>query len=91
MLGCVQQIIPELSADAAVQLDFLLGLTDEENLAALYILATGLKYIWEMRLAKNAVLKYKMRAEIEAMVSILRKTRHQDTAIRIEEWIRIII
>ena len=91
LLGCVQQIIPDLSADAAVRLDFRLRLTDEENMAALYILITGLKYIWEMRSAKKVVLKYKMRAEIEAMVSILRKTRHQNTATRIEELIRMLI
>ena len=91
LLGCVQQIIPDLSADAAVRLDFRLRLTDEENMAALYILITGLKYIWEMRSAKKVVLKYKMRAEIEAMVSILRKTRHQNTATRIEELIRMLM
>ena len=91
LLGCVQQIIPDLSADVAVRLDFRLRLTDEENMAALYILITGLKYIWEMRSAKKVVLKYKMRAEIEAMVSILRKTRHQNTATRIEELIRMLI
>ena len=91
LLGCVQQIIPDLSADAAVRLDFRLRLTDEENMAALDILITGLKYIWELRSAKKVVLKYKMRAEIEAMVSILRKTRHQNTATRIEDLIRMLI
>ena len=90
LLGCVQQIIPDLSADAAVRLDFRLRLTDEENMAALYILITGLKYIWEMRLTKKVVLKYKMRADLEAMVSILRKIRHQNTATRIEEFIRVL-
>ena len=51
-------------------------LSDDECLAALCILTTGLKYIWETRLEKKVVHKYKMRADIEAKVSILRKTRH---------------
>ena len=42
LLGCVQQIIPGLLAGAAGRLKFGLGLTDEDNLAAVYILATGL-------------------------------------------------
>ena len=95
LLGCVQQLCPGLSADAAVRLDLgLFGIhTDEESLAALCILTTGLKYIWETRLEKKVVHKYKMRAEIEAKVSILRKTRHSSTratATQIAELLEIL-
>ena len=34
------------------------------------------KYIWETRSEKKTVSLHKMRAEIEAKVSILRKTRY---------------
>ena len=40
------------------------------------MLATGWLYIWEARVAKKQVYRYKMRAELEAMISILRKSRH---------------
>ena len=92
LLGCVQQLCPGLSADAAVRLELdLFGMhTDEESLAALCILTTGLKYIWETRLEKKVVHKYKMRAEIEAKVSILRKTRHSATATQIAELLEIL-
>ena len=85
LLGCVQQLIPGLSAEAAVRLDFGLVLPEDDNLAALCILSTGLKYIWEARLAKKVVMKHKMRAEIEAKVAILRKSRHNTAAIIISE------
>ena len=42
------------------------------------MLATGLKYIWKERQDKKQVATFKMRAKIEAIVSILRKTRHRE-------------
>ena len=73
-----------LTPEAAVRLDFGTILSEEENLTALLILATGLKYMWETRVAKKVVIKYKMRAEIEAKVSLLRKTKYQRVADRLE-------
>ena len=87
LLGCVQQILPDLSAEAAVLLDLGCVLPEEENLAALYILTTGLKYIWEARVARKLVTRFRMRAEIEARVSILRKTRFQNSAQLVTELI----
>ena len=87
LLGCVQQLLPDLSVESAVLLDFRCSLPDDENLAVQTILITGLKYIWETRLAKKVVTKFRMRAEIEARVSILRRTRFVDSAIVIAELI----
>ena len=71
LLGCVQQIVPDLSSKAAAFLDFGCSLPEGENLVVQSILITGMKYIWE---AKKVVIKYRMRSEIEAKVLILRKT-----------------
>ena len=87
LLGCVQQLLPDLSVESAVLLDFRCSLPDDENLAVQTILITGLKYIWETRLAKKVVTKFRMRAEIEARVSILRRTRFVDSAIVMAELI----
>ena len=84
LLGCVQQVVPGLSPEAAVRLDFGISLPEEENFTALLILSTGLKYIWETRAAKKVVVKYKMRAEIEAKVTLLRKTKYKRVADRSE-------
>ena len=79
LLGCVQQVLPDLSAEAAVLLDFGCVLP-EENLAVQCLLMTGLKYIWEARLAKKVVTMYRMRAEVEAKVALLRKSRFLSSA-----------
>ena len=81
LLGCVQQTIPELSSEAAVLLDFRCSLSEDENLAVQCILITGLKYIWETRVAKKVLTLHRMRAEIEARVSVLRKTRFVNSAL----------
>ena len=87
LLGCAQQVLPDMSAEAAVLLDFQRCLPEEENLALQCILVTGMKYIWETRLAKKVVAKFRMRAEMEAKVSILRTTRFQSSAVRMAELI----
>ena len=51
------------------------------------MLATGWLYIWEARVNKKQVLRYKMRAELEAMNSILRKSRHSSAGERMLELI----
>ena len=85
LLGCVQQVIPGLSSDAALRLDFGTDLSDIEELAIQGILVCGLKYIWESRLAKKVLNMYRMRAEIEAFISLLRRTRYRNAAVRMEE------
>ena len=40
------------------------------------LLACGLKYIWDARVEKKQVRTFQMRAEVEARISILRRTRY---------------
>ena len=67
----------QISPEAAIKLDFGVTLEAKEELATVCLLATGWLYIWEARLNKKRVCLYRMRAEVEAMVTILRKSRHQ--------------
>ena len=90
LLGCVQQVCPGLSPEAAVRLELGVNVNAETGLAALYILSTGLKFIWETRLEKKVVVKHMMRAEIEAKVSILRRTRFYRSADIINELLEIL-
>ena len=76
LLGWIQHLVPHLSPEAALCLELRQELSEMEELAVVCTLATGLKYIWEVRLAKKAVVTYKMRAEIEAKISILRRSRY---------------
>ena len=78
LLGWVQYLLPNLSPETALQLDFRQELSEIEELAVICTLATGLKYIWEARTSKKVVETYKMRAEIEAKISILRRSRYSE-------------
>ena len=73
-----QLALPHLTPEEILRLELGQDLTSQTTLAAVCLLATGLKYIWGARQDKKVAALYKMRAEIEAMVSILRKTRHRE-------------
>ena len=70
-----------MSAEAAVLMNFGCVLPEEQNLAVQCLLMTGLKYIWEARLAKKVVSMHRMRAEVEAKVALLRKSRFLRSAV----------
>ena len=76
LLGHVQVLAPDLSPEAALRLELGGELSPDEELATMCLLATGLKYIWDARAEKKQVTLFKMRAEVEARISILRRTRH---------------
>ena len=76
LLGYIQVLVPDLSPEAALRLELGMQLTESEELATICMMATGLKYIWEARVEKKQVRTYKLRSELEARISILRKTRH---------------
>ena len=85
LLGYAQAVVPDLSPEAALLLDFHQNLSMEDQLAVCVLLSTGLKYIWEARVSKKTVTNFRMRAEIEARVSILRRSRHNPSSLIIEQ------
>ena len=87
LLSFAHAAVPGLSSEAMLKLDFGQELEETDQLATLTILATGLMYIWQARSDKKVVVQYKMRAEIEAVISILRKTRFSAAADRMLEII----
>ena len=60
----------------ALRLELGPDLRDVDQLAVVCLLATGLVYIWATRVLKKAIYPYKMRAEVEAKISVLRKTKY---------------
>ena len=75
LLGYIQKIAGNVSDRDCLSLNFGTDLGDVERLAAVLILATGLSFIWEQRVQKKTVLLFTVRAELEAKVELLRKTR----------------
>jgi hypothetical protein len=89
LLGYVQTFVPNLSPESALKLDLGSELSEQKVLATVCVLATGLKYIWQARQDKKQVATFRMRAEIEAIISILRKTRHREAGDHMMEMINI--
>ena len=76
LIGWVQSIIPSSTQEVLVSLDLVQELNEAEELAVVYVIATCLKYIWEQRMLKKVAKPFLMRAELEAKISLLRKTRY---------------
>ena len=63
------------------------SLPTEKELAVVTLIAIGLKFIWERRLEKKRVLIFFMRAELEARISLLRRTKYSSVAVVMEEML----
>ena len=83
----MQGLCPDLQPDDALQLHLGGDLPPDDELAAVYVVATGLKFIWEARLAKKQISFFQVRAELEAKISMLRRTRHQEAGSKIQDML----
>ena len=79
--------VPGTSPQSMLRLEFSQDLDDTDRLATLSLLSTGFQYIWQSRAEKKAVSAQKMRSELEASISILRKTRFSSSADKMLEII----
>ena len=84
LLGYLQVTSPGLTQEGALKLELEPSLDFDDILATLCVLSTGLKFIWECQISKKQVPLHSMRAEIEAKISILRKSRHSSAAVVME-------
>ena len=75
LLGYLQQSVPDLTPEDVLKLQLGSSLSEDAELATVYTLATGLKYIWENRIEEKQLKLHKMRAEIEAWISISIRTQ----------------
>ena len=89
LLGLVQGLCPDLQPDDVLQLHLGADLPPEDELAALYMVATGLKHIWEARQSKKQTTLFQVRAELEAKISLLRRTRYPEPGQKIQEMLEL--
>ena len=87
LLSYVSHLVPGISSKDVLSLNFATTVEENDRLPTLVLIATGLRYIWQTRADKKTVCRYKMRTEIEATISILRKTRYSACAERLLEMI----
>ena len=76
LLGLIEGICTDLQPEDALQLYLGEDLPPDDELVAVYLVATGLKFIWEARLAKKQTSLFQVRAEQGAKISMLRRTRY---------------
>ena len=85
LLGWVQQLCPNLLPEDSLVLQLGGALSEVDELAAVYTIATGLMHIWEARVQKKQITPFLVRAELEAKISLLRRTRYSEAGNRIQE------
>ena len=84
-LGWAQQHDPTLTPNLALRLEMMEDLDEISKLAAISILATGLNFIWEARIKKKSVKIYEVRAELESLVSLLRRSRFREAGDKVND------
>ena len=87
LVECGRALIPQLSMEDILFLRLGENLSREKELAVVSLIAIGLKFIWETRLEKKKVLLYKMRAELEARISLIRRTKFSSVGLLMEEML----
>ena len=87
VLGWIQSVVPDLEPENAVSLNFGNLLSEEEELAVLFVISVGLKFIWDKRVAKKAATVHQTRSQLEAVIAILRKASKTGTADLIERML----
>ena len=87
LLRYVQHVVPSLTPEGGLRLELDDDLDEDDQLAVVCLLATGMKYIWETRAEKKTLVLYKMKAELEARISLLRRTRYWKSGDRMLEMI----
>ena len=82
LLTCLQLHMPSLSAASLLRLEF--SCSDDKELPVTILTAATLKHVWKERSASSRVRAYKVRAEIEQTINLLRTTRLGNTSTILE-------
>ena len=78
LLECVQQYNPGLQADGVLRLEH--GHVDDDlSLPTTLLIGTILSILWKERQAAQTIRAYKVRAELEQSINLLRTTRFKQT------------
>ena len=74
LLGWVQVVDGQLLPEDPLTLNLNTDLPPNFELVAVFMVATDLKFMWESRVAKKILTPFLLRAEIEAKISLMRRT-----------------
>ena len=82
-MRCLQDFVPNITVDAALRLE--INIEEEMELPLVWMLATVFQAIWKLRVDKSRVVLYEVRAQLEARINLLRETRFNSTANRLDQ------
>ena len=74
LLGWVQVVDGQLLPEDPLTLNLNTDFPPHVELVAVFMVATDLKFMWESRVAKKILTPFLLRAEIEAKISLMRRT-----------------
>jgi hypothetical protein len=89
LLECLQHYVPGLQAGEALRLEHG-DLGPDVSLPLTLLTAIILQSLWKEREAKTAVRSYRVRADLEQSINLLRTTRHSDTADKLELMLNLL-
>ena len=84
LVQCLQPHVPGLEAEKVLRLEHG-DISKETSLPATLLTAISLNHIWKERAAGNRIRAYKVRAELEQYITLLRTTRLNSAAIILVE------
>ena len=88
LLLCLDHHIPQVQAQAILRLDHG-DISDELSLPITLLTAITLSYIWKERASGSNIRAYKIRAELEQYIALLRTTRFESTVIKLADMINL--
>ena len=85
VMRCLESVVPSIEVEAVLRLE--LGVEEDLELPVVWMISTVFSAIWKLRTDKSRVQLYKIRAQLEAKVNLLRETRFTNSAIVLDEFV----
>ena len=82
LLNCLRNVEPGLQAEAVLRLE--LPIEEDTELPVVWLLATVLQTLWNLKQSSTKVRQYLIRSQLEADINLLRETRYRNAVNRIE-------
>ena len=89
LLHCLQQYVPGIHYDAALRLEHG-DASQDESLPLTLVTAITLQAVLKERENKTKVRSYRVRAELEQYINLLRTTRHTNTTSMLETMLNLL-
>ena len=83
VLASIEEYTPHVLPEQVLRLEF--KIPEEQKLPIVWLLASVLNIVWNLRRSKSRVQLYEVRAQMEAKINLLRETRHSNAAIILDQ------